>query len=42
MELVTQRLKLYEVNKEAANKFAERLGIKAEEVAICAQGDCPS
>ena len=38
MELVTQRLKLYEVNKEAASTFAERLGIKAEEVEFVRKG----
>ena len=38
MELVTQRLKLFKVNKEAASAFSDRLGIKAEEVEFVRKG----
>lgn len=42
MELITQHLKLVDINKDAANAFAEKLGIKAEDVEFIRKGIVPS
>lgn len=42
MKLITQHLKLVDINKAAANAFAEKLGIKAEDVEFIRKGIVPS
>lgn len=42
MDLITQHLKLVDVNKDLAGLFAERIGIKAEDVELVRKGIVPS